>query len=233
MSAWYPVFLDLCHKRVLIAGGGQLALQKLHSLESADADVTVVAPELRGDWLGESGKFQWVRRGYRTEDLAGASLVFAATDDAALNHRVVAESRELGIPANAVDDTDWCDFYTPAIVRRGRVTFALSTDGGFPGVTRALRETLDAWLPPGDDGLMDALFALRQAVRRSEASPAKRTAALRALIAEFKVRYLNPPHGSEVLPASPDEPATLCAALTTPRSGHPRLENANPSMADR
>jgi precorrin-2 dehydrogenase / sirohydrochlorin ferrochelatase len=194
MSARYPIFLDLGHKPVLIVGGGALALQKLRTLVPTGADVTVVAPELRGSWptSEDATRFRLVLRPYETRDLTGQQLVFAATDDPDLNHRIVAQARVQRILANAVDDPAWCDFYTPAVLRRGQITVAVSTGGGFPGVTRALREVLEEWLPEGDDGLIGKLFALRAALRNSGRSPAERSAALHKLIDGFKAEYLRP-----------------------------------------
>jgi precorrin-2 dehydrogenase / sirohydrochlorin ferrochelatase len=194
MTTRYPIFLDVERKPVLIVGGGSLALQKLTTLQPSHAVVTIIAPELRGQWPDPAAApgYTWVRRRYEPGDLTEQRLVFAATDDPEVNHRIVAEARERGILANAVDDPAWCDFYTPAVVRRGRVTLAVSTDGGFPGVSRAVRETLEEWLPEQDDALIDALFALRTALRQSSLSARTRSAALRTLVANFKREYLTP-----------------------------------------
>ncbi|MBI4081589.1 MAG: bifunctional precorrin-2 dehydrogenase/sirohydrochlorin ferrochelatase [Candidatus Lambdaproteobacteria bacterium] len=190
-SELYPVFLKLRDRPVLIVGGGALALQKARTLDATGARVRVVAPALDPALLAaaEAGRITVARRAYCPEDLTGAALVFAATDDGALNHRIVAEAEARGILANAVDDPDHCAFYTPAVVRHPAATLALSTGGAFPGLARALRECLDAWLPPGDAELHAALVALRRRLRR-ELDPAARREALAALIAGVKARYL-------------------------------------------
>ena len=169
-------------------------MQKLHTLRETGARAVVVAPRLRPALRRAVPGVQvtLVQRAWRPADLEGAGLVFAATDDAACNHRIVRLARRAGIPANAVDDPAHCDFYTPSVLRRGAVTLALSTGGRFPGISKALRETLDAWLPPRDDGLVEGMLAMRQAIQAGGRSAAGRTRVLRGLLRRFKAEYLEP-----------------------------------------
>ncbi len=97
-----------------------------------------------------------------------------------------------GITANAVDDPAFCDFYTPAVFRRDALTLAVSTSGSFPGLSKALREALEAWLPERDAPLLRELLALRDAARADAPGRAERGEALRALLARFKRDYLDP-----------------------------------------
>lgn len=190
--------MKLSGRTVLIAGGGKLARQKLATLEPTGANVVVAAPsiDLRGtDWRGfewrGGGRLTLLTRAYGRELLEGCSLVFAATNDPAVNRRIVADAEERGILANAVDDPEFCDFYTPAVVRRAGATIAISTSGGFPGFSGALREILELWLPNGDDAALEDLFALRSALRHA-LDPEKRREALGELIEAVKRRYLEP-----------------------------------------
>ena len=127
--------MKLSGRTVLIAGGGKLARQKLATLEPTGADVVVAAPRIDRhglDWRG-AGRLTLLTRPYGCDLLEGCALVFAATDDPAVNRRIVADAGARGILANAVDDPEFCDFYTPAVARRAGVTIAISTAGGFPG----------------------------------------------------------------------------------------------------
>lgn len=191
MRELYPVFMKLSGKTVLIAGGGKLARQKLATLEPTGADVVVAAPriDLRGmEWRG-AGRLTLLTRAYGPDLLERCSLVFAATNDPAVNRRIVGDAEARGILANAVDDPECCDFYTPAVVRRAGATVAISTSGGFPGFSGALREILELWLPDGDRAVLEDLFALRTALRRT-LDPERRREALGELIEEVKRRYL-------------------------------------------
>ena len=177
----------------MIVGGGRLAVQKLDSLDGSGAQPHVVAPRIRPEIGQRVRKTNLHPRPYAAGDLAGAVLVFAATDDPPLNRRVVADAEAAGILANAVDDPAHCAFYTPSILQRNGFVVAISSSGRFPGACKALRETLETWLPKEDEALLEELFALRERVHREVADSAGRSAALRELIAQFKRAYLEHP----------------------------------------
>ena len=207
MRELYPIFIKLSGRTVLIAGGGKLARQKLATLEPTGADVVVAAPRIDRhglDWRG-AGRLTLLTRPYGCDLLEGCALVFAATDDPAVNRRIVADAGARGILANAVDDPEFCDFYTPAVARRAGVTIAISTAGGFPGFSGVLREILERLLPDGDGAMLEELFALRGALRHS-LDPERRRKAMGELIEGVKRRYLEPHHGGSEIEADENGP---------------------------
>jgi siroheme synthase-like protein len=137
----YPIFLNLKDRPVLIIGGGKVALRKARGLVEAGARVTVVAPE----WLPEfdSLPVRIVPRRFRASDLAGALLVFAATDDRLTNHRIGIAAKGKGVFANIADCAAECDFVVPSRVHRGNVQIAVSTGGTNPRISAALRKKLE------------------------------------------------------------------------------------------
>ena len=137
----YPVFLDLQGRRVLVVGAGAVALRKTKGLVEAGAHVTVVAPESLPDF--EDLPLRLVRRRFRPADLDGVLLVFAATDDRRVNHRIRLAAQSRGILANIADSAAECDFVVPARVQRGDVHIAISTGGKSPRVSAELRRKLD------------------------------------------------------------------------------------------
>ena len=142
---YYPVFLDLAGKPVIVIGGGHVAYQKMVNLVKAGAETTVVSPDLNEDMaaLKAEDKFRHIEREYEVGDLEGYLLAFVATDDGAINSVVSAEARERGIWVNAVDDVPNCDFIMPGIATRGDITIAISTNGRSPALARRLRETME------------------------------------------------------------------------------------------
>jgi precorrin-2 dehydrogenase len=143
---YYPVFLELSGRRVLVVGGGAVAAQKLRNLHPSGPEIVVVAPALGEEmqqYHGE-GQFRWLDREYVSGDVAGYDLVMVATDDGAVNALVSAEARDRKIWVNAADDIPNCDFILPAMVRRGSLVLAASTGGGSPALARRVRETLEA-----------------------------------------------------------------------------------------
>jgi precorrin-2 dehydrogenase/sirohydrochlorin ferrochelatase len=141
----FPVFIKLAERLCLVVGAGQIAEAKIDSLLLSGARVVVVAPEANPairEWA-EKGQLFWEKRKYQPSDLDGAFLAIAATSDFALNHSVFAEAQRSGILCNAVDDPPNCDFYFPAVVRRGDLQLAISTAGESPAFAQRLRQALE------------------------------------------------------------------------------------------
>jgi precorrin-2 dehydrogenase/sirohydrochlorin ferrochelatase len=163
----YPIALVLDGKRVLLVGGGEIAEGKLDALLRSGADLTVVSPEVRPRFaeLAATGQLTLHRRAYQDDDLAGAFLVIAATDDRPTNAAVVTAARAGRILAQAVDDIPYCDFFAVAIVRRGDLQLGISTNGRSPAFARWLRERLDADLPLEYGDLLDVLGEVRDTIK--------------------------------------------------------------------
>jgi precorrin-2 dehydrogenase/sirohydrochlorin ferrochelatase len=163
---YYPVYLQLKDRRVLLVGAGDVSWQKVPALLDSGARVQVVAPDARPEIreLAAKKRLSWARRTYRTSDLKGVSLVIAATDDPALQKKVAAEARKRAIWVNVVDVTPLCDFIAPAIVSRGDVQIAISTGGTSPALARHLREKLEPLLGPEYGVLAGILQRYRPAI---------------------------------------------------------------------
>lgn len=163
----YPIALVLEGKQTLVVGGGEIADGKLDALLRAGAAVTVVSPEVapRIAALASEGRITWHPRPYNAGDVAGASLVIAATDDNALNARVVTDARAAGILAQAVDYIPYCDFFAVATVRRGDLQLGISTNGRSPAFARWLRERLDRELPAVYGDLLAVLGDVRDTLK--------------------------------------------------------------------
>jgi siroheme synthase-like protein len=138
---YYPIFLDLKDRHVLVVGAGKVALRKTRGLLEAGARVTVVAPEWEPEF--EDLPVRRIARGFRASDLSGAMLVFAATDDRLTNHRIGVAAKGRGIFANIADSGAECDFIVPARVQSGSVQIAVSTGGESPRLSAELRRKLE------------------------------------------------------------------------------------------
>jgi siroheme synthase-like protein len=138
---YYPIFLDLKDRPVLVVGAGKVALRKARALVEAGARVTVVAPEWERDF--EELPVRIVPRRFRASDLSGCVLIFAATDDRLVNHRVGIAAKGKGVFANIADSAEECHFLVPARVQRGQVQVAISTGGENPRLSAELRKKLE------------------------------------------------------------------------------------------
>jgi precorrin-2 dehydrogenase / sirohydrochlorin ferrochelatase len=176
----FPVFIKLADRPCLVVGAGEIALAKIYSLLQSGARITVVAPEAKSAIreMARSGRLVWNKRKYQASDLAGAFLAIAGTSDFALNHEVFVEAERRGILCNAVDDPPNCDFYFPAIVRRGDLQIAISTAGESPAFAQKLRCALENAL---DFNVGDWLAAIGQIRRDILASYPASEARKRAL----------------------------------------------------
>ena len=139
---YYPVFLNMQSKKVVIIGGGTVAERKAGTLLKAGARVTVVSPELT-EKLGnlEQNKIiKHISRGYRKNDIKDAFLVVAATDSSDINTRVSRDARGL---VNVVDLPSLCNFIAPSVITRGALTIAISTSGISPALAKTIRKELE------------------------------------------------------------------------------------------
>jgi siroheme synthase-like protein len=164
---YYPVFLDIADKPVVVIGGGNIAHQKMENLLAAGAKVTVISPELNEEMtlLRDGGKFMHLSRPYEPGDIQGYELAFVATDDHEENRRVWQEGRERHIWVNAVDDIPNCDFIMPGIVKKGDLIVAISTSGTSPAMARKMREDIQAFLSDEDAELLDLAAEIRRELR--------------------------------------------------------------------
>jgi precorrin-2 dehydrogenase/sirohydrochlorin ferrochelatase len=122
-----------------------IAEGKVTGLLEANAKAVIIAPEVTTFLrkLAESGKVAWEQRIYRDGDLEGASIAISATDDPQINRQVWDEANRRGILVNVVDDVPYCNFIAPAIVRRGNITIAISTNGKMPALAAHMRREMD------------------------------------------------------------------------------------------
>jgi uroporphyrin-III C-methyltransferase/precorrin-2 dehydrogenase/sirohydrochlorin ferrochelatase len=218
----YPIFADLTDKRVVVAGGGEVALAKLRLLLKTRAALEVFsatpAPTLT-QWAAE-GRLALIPRALAPSDVRGALLFYAADEDESGRHRSAEIARAEGALVNVVDNLDDSDFITPAIVDRAPLTIAIATEGAAPVLARALKAKLEALLPQGIGRL--AQIGKRFRPRAATLPPGR---AQRDFWADY---YFNP---HPVTPGTEEAAleSLLAAHLArTPRPGHVAFVGAGP-----
>ena len=173
-----PVFLSVRGAACLVAGGGGVAARKAEVLLKAGAVVRVVSPALGPALhaLVAGGRVRWREGTFEASDLEGCRLVVAATDDQALNARIVRLAARQGRLANAVSGPERGDFILPAIIDRSPVLAAVSTGGTSPMLARFIRTRLETLIPAAFGRLAALGRELRAEVRDRIRPPAQRRA---------------------------------------------------------
>ena len=147
---FYPLFIELLDRPVLVVGGGAVAERKVQSLLEAGADITLVAPDVTQELqrLAKNKAIRIHQRRFEEMDIERTLLVISATDDTQIQNRVVAAARSRGVLVNTVDQPALCDFIVPALVRHGDVIVAISTSGKSPALAGALRSKVESVITP-------------------------------------------------------------------------------------
>jgi precorrin-2 dehydrogenase/sirohydrochlorin ferrochelatase len=140
----FPIFIDLHGRRCLVVGGGRVAERKARGLVEAGASVTVVAKTASAGIrrLVRIKKVKLAKRDFSVADLKGAFLVVCATDDAQVQERIAVAAKKKRVIANVVDTPALCDFFLPAVARRGRLQIAISTGGSSPLTAKRIARDL-------------------------------------------------------------------------------------------
>jgi uroporphyrin-III C-methyltransferase / precorrin-2 dehydrogenase / sirohydrochlorin ferrochelatase len=165
---YFPLFFDLRGQKVLVVGGGDVALRKVSLLERTGAMITVIAPRVSSELekRAADGKLKLANREFVPADLDGARLVIVATSSRAANRWVAALSDARAIPVNVVDDRGASRVIVPAIIDRDPVLVAVSSGGASPVLARRMRERLEALVPKRIGELASWLGELRAISRR-------------------------------------------------------------------
>jgi precorrin-2 dehydrogenase/sirohydrochlorin ferrochelatase len=178
----FPMFVKLEGRRCLVVGAGKVGESKIRSLLVSRAKVHVVAPRATPTVTAwdRAGVLRWVPREFHPSDLDGVFLVVAATSTTAVNDEVYREAQTRRVLCNVVDVPDRCDFYYPAVVRRGDLQIAISTGGQSPALAQRLRREFERQLAPIYAGWLQGLGRIRRELFSRPMDPEQRRRLLHA-----------------------------------------------------
>jgi len=168
----YPIMLDLRGKLAVVVGAGPVGLRKVEGLREVGARVLLVAQQVASEALPDGVEVRI--EPYRAEMLAGATLVFACTDQPELNTRIAADARDAGAMVNVADVPGECDFYAASAVRDGDVVLAIGTGGASPALAAWLRGRVAGHMPPRIGEFAAVLESLRADVRAAMPDDSRR-----------------------------------------------------------
>lgn len=175
----YPLNVDLSGRSLILVGGGRVAERKVRGILSVGTatSICVIAPQITTvlQEHAAAGRLCWKQAYYADGMLEGAFLVYAATDLREVNAAVAAEAKRRGIPVNVIDDPAASTFQVPASIRRGELILSVSTAGGSPALSRAIRMELEEMYPPAFGMWLERVSCLRVELQESISSSSART----------------------------------------------------------
>jgi siroheme synthase-like protein len=185
-----PVALNVQDERCLIVGGGAVAQRKAKSLLECGSRVAVIAPALCDSFAPLHAHIEYSERAFQEGDCRGHRLVFACTDDRAVNETVAREASALGIWCNVADDPAGSDFHSAAVVRRGDICVGITTAGSSPALSRHLKEQIETCLGAEYSDLLDIMGARRSALLQGLQQQSDRAKIWRAVLESETLQLL-------------------------------------------
>lgn len=179
----FPVFLKLTQQRCLVVGAGKTMEEKVPTLLACGASITVVAPNAtpKIQRLAQSEKLVWIQRRYESRDLDGVFLCIVRTSSKPTNQAVFEQAQQRGVLCNVVRDGAHCNFYYPAVVKRGPLQIAISTAGHSGALAKRLREELEIEFGPEWENWLRWLGEARSSLYDDPLSPRQRRTMLHKL----------------------------------------------------
>ncbi len=165
-SSYFPAFIKLQKKRVLLVGGGVIALEKLQKLLDFTEDIQVIAPEISEDMLKfiRLHNLEFIQRKYKEGDLVSFSLVIVAVDDISVQRKIYEESQSHKCLCNAVDSVEYCDFIFPSYIQEGDLTIAISTSGASPAFAKHFKAYIKEKIPQNIALFLQEMKGLRSSL---------------------------------------------------------------------
>ena len=155
----FPLCINLEDKRFLIVGYGRIAKRKLKAISEFTSNIKIITKDPTEEELGKG--IEIVNKCFDEKDLEGVDFVITATGNREQDEAVVASCKAKGIPVNAADDREECDFFLPGIIKRGDLVVSVSTSGKSPAYSRYLREQIEDVIPDNIEKILDILGKLR------------------------------------------------------------------------
>lgn len=179
----YPISIKLHRKHCVVIGGGKVASRKINSLIEAKAIVTVISPKIVDEIETFVNKREifYKQKDYEKQDLNGAFLIIAATNNEQVNKKIYDDKQENQM-INIVDNPELSDFFVPATISRGKLSISVSTSGASPGLARKLKKELSTIYDKSYENYVDFLYASRKIVKETQLDEPSRKEILKSLL---------------------------------------------------
>lgn len=181
-----PIYLELQDKRVVVIGAGSVAIRKIPALYETGARIVVIAEHIdkKLESITDTNDIEVIESRYSKEYLIGASLVIAATNNHLINRRIYQDCQELEILCNVVDHPEFCDFFVPAVVKRGNLQIAVGTEGNCPAYAGHIRKKLERIFTEDHGRFLQELEKIRKLIIENIPDQNQRKALLGELVSD-------------------------------------------------
>ena len=169
----FPLCINLEDKRFLIVGYGRIAKRKLKAISEFTSNIKIITKDPTEEELGKG--IEIVNKCFDEKDLEGVDFVITATGSREQDEAIVAACKSRGIPVNAADDRDECDFFLPGIIKRGDLVVSVSTSGKSPAYSKHLREQIEDIIPENIEKVLDIMGELRKSLPSKVESQVERS----------------------------------------------------------
>jgi precorrin-2 dehydrogenase/sirohydrochlorin ferrochelatase len=163
--------MDMNKQKVLLVGGGTIALQKLEKLLDFTTDITIISidttPQL--ETLAKKHKLPIIAKAYQQGDIDGFDIVIVATNTVELHKEIYKESRDKRVLVNSVDDTAYCDFIFPSYIKQEDLIISFSTSGASPAFAKSIKEYIQNKIPANTGEFLAKMKALRTQMPKGKA----------------------------------------------------------------
>ena len=168
--AYFPAYINLDNKKILIVGGGNIAYEKLQKLIDFTDNITILSLEFLDEVINLAKRYNLttIKRGYKKGDILGYDIVIVATNTISLHKEIFLEARDTRVLVNSVDDTRYCDFIFPSYIKRGDLIVSFSTSGASPAFAKYIRRYFEKLIPQNTADFLTMMRELRDTLPKGK-----------------------------------------------------------------